>query len=173
MNPTSRSRSRSRSKNTKCSRGRRSLTALAHSTGDAMPNWLQRHLAACPRCRKRAVAMGRAAMGMLLVKTHVQPTDLLMHANQRATAVLSRRIRDLPSARKLRRARPAPSLAMRLTKYTQSIAHAAACLAAMVLLRMGLFQSASKLHDRSAEAIENYYTRQLDQDIVDDLFDKS
>lgn len=159
--------------NTRCRRGRGSLISLADGPQGAMPNWLQRHLAACPRCRKRAVAMGRVTMSMMLVKTHVQPTDLLMRANQRATAVLSRKIRDLPKARKLNRAKPAPSLAMRLTKYTQSIAHAAACLAAMLLLRIGLFQSASRLHDRSAEAIENHYARHLDQDIVDDLFDKS
>ena len=131
--------------------------------------WMQRHLATCPRCRKAALRTSRLRTAFLLLKTEAHTGDLLLQANARAIAVLSRRVRDVPKARRLREMRPGPRLRQRLGGHVQSLAHAAACLAALLLLRMGVLTSLTRVHDQGKQVVEQYYARSLDKDMLEDL----
>ena len=131
--------------------------------------WMQRHLSTCPRCRKAALRTSRLRTAFLLLKTEAHTDDLLRKANARSIAVLSRRVRDIPKARKLRRARPRPKLRQRLGGHIQAAAHAAVCLAALFLLRMGVLSSLTRVHDQGKQAVEHHYARYLDEDMLKEL----
>jgi hypothetical protein len=126
--------------------------------------WLHRHLTDCDRCRQLVLGSGRVRLAMLLVRTDPCDPELLMRANQRAIGVISRRLRDLPQADKLRRAHRRPPLRQRLARYTQGITHAAACLLILLLVRTGWLASLVHVHDRGTEVVERYFQRSLDPD---------
>jgi len=110
--------------------------------------------------------MGRVQLAMLLVKTKTHGADLLMRANRHAVAALSHELRALPAAERLRHASPRPALAVRISRYTQGISHAAACLAVLLLTRMGVLTGMEKFRDESVQAVQRHYARHLDPDIV-------
>ena len=150
----------------RCARARQ---RMIETLNDRPAAWLLPHVADCPRCRRLLLGRSRIDLGLLLLKSQPHRSDLLMRANCRATAVLSRRLRDLPKARMLRRAMPRPSLRQRMGGYTQAVVNAAACLIVLLLMRMGIFSSVARLHDEGARVVEQYYARHLDQDILDQL----
>ena len=92
-----------------------------------------------------------------------------MQANRRAIRILTRNLQESDQAEKLRHIRARPSLGERLGKYTQSIGHAAACLLVLVLLRIGIFSSLSKIQEQGERFVKQYYAPHLDQDIYDDI----
>jgi len=130
---------------------------------------MQRHIADCPRCRRLAAGNSRLRLALLLLRTQPHSPELLMQANCRAIGVLKRNLRDLPKAEKLRHAMVEPSLFERLSKYTQSVSYAAACLVVLLMIRTGIFSGMMKLHEQGTQAIEQYYTHNLDEDILDDI----
>ena len=145
------------------------LTETLSNRLSAPSAWLQRHVASCPRCRRLVAGGGRVGLGMLMIKTQTHRNDLLMRANRRAIRMISRRVRDLPAAERLRHAVPRPGLRERLGRFTQSVAHAAACLAVLLFMRMGIFASMTRIHDEGSRVVEQYYARNLDQDLLDEI----
>ncbi len=85
-----------------------------------------------------------------------------MHANRRAIKLLARGLQDSPQAHKLRHIRPQPTIYQKLSKYTQSITHAAACLLILVLLRTGILSSLSRINDQGERFVEQHYNRYMD-----------
>ena len=137
---------------------------------DLATRWAQSHVANCPRCRRQILGNSRLRLALLLIKTQPHRPDLLMQANRRAINILKRSLRETPTAERLRHMTPSPAFLQRLTKYTQPLTHAAACLAILLLLRTGIFSSMKRFHDQGAQAVKQYYTRHLDQDTLDELF---
>ena len=145
---------------------------LADSVADRVDNttaWAQSHIAHCPRCRRQLLGHSRLRLALLLLKTQPHRPDLLMQANRRAIGVLKRSLRELPKAEKLRHISPKPALFVRLSKYTQSVGHAAACLLVLLLLRMGIFSSLEKVDKQGQEFARAYYARLTDADLLDDM----
>ncbi len=130
---------------------------------------VQRHLAECPRCRRLATGNARLRLAMQMLKTQPHDADLLMKANTRAIGVLKHKLRDLPQAEKLRHARPRVPIYARVGKYTEPVSRAAACLVILLVIRLGVFAAMTKIQDEGKTAIDEYYARNLDQDILDDL----
>ncbi len=157
------------SRKTDCPRIRQWLVETLSQRLDITTTWVQRHLTACPRCRRQIAGNSRLRLALLLVKTQPHSPDLLMHANRRAIRILKRNLQESPQAKKLRHISARPSLRERLCKYTQSIGHAAACLLVLVLLRMGVFSSLTKIQDQGEQFVKQYYARHLDQDLYDDI----
>ena len=139
----------------------------ALSGGLSMPAALQRHIANCPRCRRLMLGHNRLAVAMMLMKTQPHRDDLLMRANRRAIAVLDHTLRELPQARKLRHMTVRVGLIYRMSKYTQAAGYAAACLAVLLLMRVGIFSSFTRLENQGTQFVERYYGRYLDEDSHD------
>ena len=154
---------------TDCGRIRQWLVETLTQRLDITTAWLQRHLAACPSCRRQIAGNSRLRLALLLIKTQPHSRDLLMQANRRAIRILKRNLQESAQAEKLRHIRARPSLPERLGKYTQSIGHAAACLLVLLLLRMGVFSSLTKIQDQGQQFVKQYYARHLDQDLYDDI----
>ena len=134
-----------------CGRIRQWLADAVAERVDNTAAWAQRHIVNCPRCRRQLLGHSRLRLALLLLKTQTHNSDLLMQANRRAIGVLKRSLRELPKAEKLRHISPKPALFVRLSKYTQSVGHAAACLLILLLLRMGIFSSLAKVDKQGQE----------------------
>ena len=125
--------------------------------------WMQKHIAECPRCRRLLRGARRLDVAMMLLKAQPHHADLLARANRSAIAVLNYQLRNLPQAETLRVAQPKPSLRQRFSRYSQALMHAAACLAFLMLLRTGMFNSMQTFHDQSTRAVDKYYNRVFDE----------
>jgi hypothetical protein len=143
--------------------------AQASVDHENIPAWARRHLADCPRCRRRARGAARLALALTAVKCQPHQADLLARGNTRTITMLKRAVRDTTKARKLRAARPQPALAQRLERYSQSLSHAAACLAVLGLMKWGVFQTMTRVEERGKQVVNQYYTHNLDKDIVDQI----
>lgn len=129
---------------------------------------LQEHATHCPRCRQRLLGVHRLQMGLTLMRTQVHGHDLLMRANRRAIAAMSYTVRDLPQAEVLRHAQPKFPWRQRMARYGQGLTHAAACLAVMLCLRLGIFQSVAKLQEGGQRMAQEYQANHFGDELNDD-----
>lgn len=136
----------------------------------AEAGWLQSHISSCPRCRRRLVSLGKVNLALSLMKARPHSLGLLMHANEQAIAVLKHSLRAEPRAAKLRTSLPEPKLAERCGRYGQSVGHWAACVTVLLLMKMGVFSSVDIFQTEGREVIRQYYTRQVGQDLAEEVF---
>ena len=130
-------------KSHECDGVRTRLLGLLGVSGGVWPDWLLRHIANCPRCRRRMQAISRADLAMALLKAQPCKPDLLMRANKRALAMLKRDARNTTEAQAACHMLPKPSAFVRARKYFQPIVNAAACLVVVALVRVGITSSAA------------------------------
>ena len=133
-------------------------------------DWVQAHIVHCPRCRQRLSGFNRLALGFSLIKSQTHSRDLLKRANQQAIDVLQHSLRRQPQAHALRQKVPQPSFWKRLSKYSRSISHAAACLTLLLLMKIGVFSGMEKVQNSGQQAVEKYYAVHLGQELTDDIF---
>ena len=149
---------------------------LADSVGKGFKipdSWLTQHVAGCPRCRQRLRGFSRVELALTLVRTQRYSPDLLSRANEHAIGFLKNNVRHTSRAESLKTARPKLSFYKRLARYSQSVTNAAACLALMLLMRHGVFDSMDRIQDRGSQAVKDYYAKQVgdDQAMMDYLFE--
>jgi len=154
----------------KCRRIRASLYKTVSKRLGPEANWLQNHIAACPRCRRRLVSRGKVDLALSFVKSQPHSLDLLMRANKQAISVLKHSLRQELEADKLRAKLPEPKLVDKYSRYGHSAANFAACIAIMFLMKAGLFSSMDQLESKGQKVIRQYYAKQAGQDLADDVF---
>jgi hypothetical protein len=133
-------------------------------------NWVQNHIANCPRCQRRIMRLGKVELALSLLKSQPHSLDLLMRANTRAIGVLKHGLRTTTRAEYLRNVRPEPGILERCAKYKHSFANAAACIAIAFLMKSSVFSSAKTFENESRKAVEHYYASQVGKDIAGDIF---
>ena len=106
--------------------------------------WIQNHVANCPRCQQRLAAAGRIDVAFSLIKSQTHNLNLLMRANEQAVNVLKHSLRYSDKADKLKRILPEPKISERCLKYRNSVLNTAACLAILFLMKTGIFTSMDK-----------------------------
>jgi hypothetical protein len=97
---------------------------------------------------------------------------LLMRANTQAIGVLKHSLRRAPKARKLKVILPEPKLMERFGKYGHSIVNTAACITILLLMKIGVFSSMDKFHTQGQKVYRQYYTRQVGEDLANEIFAK-
>ena len=140
---------------------------------DLNADWVQRHIAGCPRCQRRFAALARVQLGLALLKSQAHGLDLLKHANARAIGVLSHGLRDQPKALELQTRLPGPTILDRIRLYRHSLAQTAACIAILVLSRIGVFSSMEYTQRQGHKTVKDYLDRNLGKDLADDLFSET
>lgn len=133
-------------------------------------NWVQNHIAHCPKCQRRLVSLGKVSLALSIIKSQPHNLDLLMRANAQAIKVLKHGLRDTAKAQKLKAILPEPGLLERCDKYKHSAANAAACLAILFLLKIGIFSSVDKVQSDSQKFIKQYCASQLGDELTDEIF---
>jgi hypothetical protein len=93
-----------------------------------------------------------------------------MRANVQAIAVLKHSLQAEPKAAKLKTSLPEPRLAEKCGRYGQSVGHWAACAAVLLLMKMGVFSSMDTFQTEGQQAIKQYYTRQVGQELAEEVF---
>lgn len=131
--------------------------------------WVDRHVASCPRCQRRLRGAGRLSLAMSLLRCQPHRSDLLMRANSQAIRMLQREVRSSEKAQQLRHQLPKGGLLTAMGRYSQGVTNAAACLAILVLLRVGLLSSIDTFQRQGRQAMHDYYSRNLDEETVDHL----
>ena len=132
--------------------------------------WVQRHIAVCPRCQRRFANTGRVHLALAMLRCQSMDLGLLSRANARAIGVLQHGIRQTPKAHALRVATPEPSVFDRVRQLRGSLTQVAACLAIVILGKVGLFSSIQDVQTRGRQAMHQYYAGQVGQDVADEMF---
>lgn len=132
--------------------------------------WLADHVATCPRCQKRLGNIARVNLAFSLLRSQPHSRDLFKNANTKAVNTLKHSLRNAPAADKLREFQVRPNWLTRNYRPVSSITSAAACIAILVLLKVGIFSSMDSLHEKGTESLKQYYAKQLDKDTVNDMF---
>lgn len=133
--------------------------------------WVRRHVATCPRCQRRLAALRNVEMALSLLRSQPQSLDLLNRANSHTIKMLEHDLRDAPKARKLERLRLEPSFVERFGQYRSSAVNVAACIAIVLLTRVGVFNSLDKLSTGGDRAMRQYYANHVGDDLARELFD--
>ena len=156
----------------KCRRIRAWLyTAISKSIGpDA--NWLNEHIMRCPRCQQRLISCGKVNLALSFMKSQPHGLDLLMRANTQAITVLKHSLRREPKAQELEKKLPEPKILERCRKYGHSVANLAACIVILLLMKIGVFSSMDQFHNQGQRVMKQYYTRQVGEDLADEVFPK-
>jgi hypothetical protein len=132
--------------------------------------WLQNHLADCPKCCKRLQRFGRVNLAFTLLKSQPHSLNLLKRANAQTINVLNHGLRAAPKAQELKIAKPHPHWLFAKSKHIHSLFSTAACLAFILLLKVGLFRSVEDFKDTGDTVVKNYCAKHLDQQMFDDIF---
>lgn len=133
-------------------------------------DWVQKHIADCPKCRRRLASLSRVDLALSMIKAQPHSLELLRRANEKAVGVLKHGLRQQPKAQKLKNALPEPKFSEKCGRYARSGANAAACIAILFLTKTGIFGSMAKFQSEGQEVMKQYYAHQVGQDISDDIF---
>ena len=132
--------------------------------------WIQNHIENCPKCRQRIAQLGRVDLALSLLKSEPHSIELLMRANTQAISVLKHALRKSAQAGKLRQARPEPGILEVCAKYKRPLFNAAACIIIAVLMKVSVFSSGSRFQAQSQKAVENYYAKNIGDDLAREIF---
>ena len=155
------------------------LTATEMSSATAT-EIRQNHITNCSRCQPReigrndrpshGVSYGKVNLALSAIKSQPHKLDLLMCANAQAIGVLKHSLRRAQKAKKLRTIRPEPKLRERFGKYASSTANIAACIAIMLLMKIGVFSSMDTFQTQGQKVIKQYYASRVGDDLADEIF---
>ena len=154
----------------KCRRIRTLLYTVAGKRLGPDAGWFQKHVAGCPRCRRRLASFQRVDLAFSLVKTQPHKLDLLMRANARAIAVLKHSLRAEPEAQKLKTKLPEPKLLEMCRGCGHSVVNAAACMAILLLMKTGVLSSMNRFHSTGEKTIKQYYAKRIGEDLAGEIF---
>lgn len=132
--------------------------------------WVHRHMASCPKCQRRFVALGRVDLALRAVRSQPHRLDLLMRANACAIRMLNHRLREAAEARRLETSEPELSFVERYGRYQNTVMSVAACITVLFLTKAGLFSSFGKVRTEGQKVIRQYYASQAGEDLAGDVF---
>lgn len=115
--------------------------------------------------------IGRVDLAFTLIKSQAHKLDLFKRANAQAIGVLKHSLRDAPKAIKLKDVQPEPVISRNQIRFISAVVNAAACVAIIVLLKVGVFSSMDNFHEQGKDAVQQYYAKHLGDEFADDLFD--
>ena len=133
-------------------------------------DWVQNHIASCPKCQRRFASVSRVNLALSLIKSQPHKLDLLMRANKQAVGVLKHNLREAPKAQKLKAMQPEPKLLEICNVHKGSAANIAACIAILLLMKTGIFYSVDTCQDQGKKALKQYYINQVGEDLANDIF---
>ena len=156
--------------NEECKRLRTAPSGFWASVKHRLSERCLAHVATCPRCQKRLAATGRVEMSLCLMRMQPHTMDLLAQANTSALKYLKRSLRQTPCAERLRCAVPQPHRLEKARPMLERLINVAACLFIVLMVRVGLTKSLFEIKDQGTKVMENYYARNLDAQLFEDVF---
>ncbi|MBM4102824.1 MAG: zf-HC2 domain-containing protein [Planctomycetes bacterium] len=137
----------------------------------AFGSFLRSHIEHCPRCSRRLMSLHRVELAIQLTKSQAHSLDLLSRANTAALCMLKHSLRFAPKAEKLRAANPEPGWTTRHSFILEKGFSVAACLMVLVLIKCGSTAFLKDVRRDGTKVMYNYYTKNLGQDVANDLME--
>ena len=159
-------------KNNKCRSIRGWLSEAINKRFDPDAQWLQSHIANCPRCQSRFASYGKVNLAISAIKSQPHKLDLLMCANSQTIGVLKHSLRRARKAGKLKKVRPEPKFLEKYSRYSSSALNVAACMAILFLMKIGAFSSLNTLQTQGQSVMKKYYANRIGDDLADEVFPK-
>ena len=157
-------------KNNKCKRIRGWLSEAISRKFDPNAQWLQKHITNCPQCQRRFVSYGKVNLAITAIKSQPQKLDLLMCANVQTIGVLKHSLRRAKKAGELKTIRPEPKFLEKYGRYISSALNVAACMAIVLLMKIGVFSSMNMFQTQGQKVIKKYYINRIGDDLADEIF---
>jgi hypothetical protein len=154
----------------KCRRIRAWLYEALRSHFSLNADWVQNHIANCPKCQRRFACVSRVNLALSLIKSQPHKLDLLMRANKQAIGVLKHSLREASKAQKLKIIQPEPKLLEICNVHKSSAANVAACIAILFLMKTGIFSITDTVQTQGQKAVKQYYVNQVGKDLANDIF---
>ena len=154
----------------KCRRTRTVLYTAARKRLGPDAGWFQKHVAGCPRCRRRLAASRKVDLAFSFLKNQPHKLDLLARANAGAIAVLKHSLRAEPEVDNLQTKLPEPKLLEMFRGCGRSLANVAACMAILLLMKIGVLSSMDQFHSTGRRSMENYYAKRIGEDLASEIF---
>jgi len=154
----------------KCRRIRGWLHEALRNHFSLNADWVQNHIANCPKCQRRFSSISRVNLALSLIKSQPHKLDLLMRANTQAIGVLKHSLREAPKAQKLKAMQPEPKLLEICSIHKHSAANVAACIAILFLMKTGIFSFTDTVQTQGQKVVKQYYINQVGKDLASDIF---
>lgn len=153
-----------------CRKIRKSQAGFLSGLRSRVLKQLSDHVTHCPRCQRRLAIVNRVEIAMMLMKTQPQDMDLLARANSKALDTLKHSLRNAPKSKALRVAESDLSRLEKMRPGFERVLNTAACLFVMFMLKTGISRSLLDYKEQGETAIRNYYARNLDSQLFEELF---
>ena len=131
---------------------------------------LDDHVAECPKCQRRLATVNRVEVALMLMKSQPYEMGLLARANNRALDVLAHSLRFSPKSTLLRQAKSDTNCIEKARPFIERALNVAACLFIVVMINTGVSHSFLDYKQRGEAVIHNYYARNLDEQLFNEIF---
>lgn len=153
-----------------CRTIRKSRSGLWSLLKSRMLERLNDHVAECPRCQRRLARVNRVEVALMLIKAEPYQMGLLARANNKAINVLTHSLRFAPKSDLLREAKSDTHRIEKARPIIEKMLNVAACLFVVVMIKTGISHSLSDYQKQGEAVIHNYYARNLDSQMFDEMF---
>jgi shikimate kinase len=93
-----------------------------------------------------------------------------MRANLQTINVLKHSLRRAQRAEKLKALRTELKFPEKYGRYSSSALNVAACMAILILMKIGVFSSMNTFQNQGQKVIEKYYVNRIGDDLAEDIF---
>ncbi len=153
-----------------CSELRKSRTNIWGSWWRRVMEQLSDHVANCPRCQRRLAMKNRVELALMLIKSQPLNMGLLARANNKALNILKHSLRNAPKSVALRAARTDLTRLKKIHISMERVLNVAACVFVVIMIKAGQSNSLLNYQKQGKTAIKNYYARNLDSQMVNEIF---
>jgi hypothetical protein len=116
--------------------------------------------------------VNRIELGLMLIKTQPLENGLLARANSQALGVLNHSLRYAPKSKVLRNAKSDTNRLEKIRPNFERALNVAACIFIVIIIKTGVSSSLLDYKKKGEAVIENYYARNLDNQLFDEIFSK-
>lgn len=155
-----------------CRRMRKGRTSFWDALRLRILERLNDHVSNCPRCQQRLAIINRVEVAMMLLKMQPQDVGLLARANNKALGTLKHSLRDAPQSAALRTTQADQNRFEKIRPGLERVMNTAACLFVVLMIKTGISSSLIDYREQGETVIHNYYARNLDSQIFDEIFPK-
>ena len=154
----------------KCRSARNERCGAIRSVKMRLLERLSDHVAECPWCQRRLAMVNRVELGLTLMNTQPLEIGLLSRANNQALGVLKHSLRYAPKSAFLRNAKSDTHRLEKIRPGLERALNAAACVFVILMIKTGVSNSLLDYKEQGEAVIHNYYARNLDSQMFDEIF---
>lgn len=112
----------------------------------------------------------RVELALMLIKSQPLNTGLLARANNKALNMLKHSLRNAPKAIALRTVQADLTRLGKIHIDLERVLNVAACIFVVIMIKTGQSNSLMNYQKQGKAAIKNYYARNLDSQMVNEIF---